>query len=145
MDLFQIQQLIANAISDNNVHIQQMIKDANEHNKNNLSVRNTIYLQNRMLICGDPFNIKLIPISEQTEELCEMAVRRDGSTLQYIENQTENICKYAIMENPYALRYVKNQTQFLCKLAVSLNNHVYKDIKEPTKEMYDIAFPTQTK
>ena len=43
MDLSQVQQLITNAISDNNVHIQQMIKDANEHN--------TIYQLTTLFIC----------------------------------------------------------------------------------------------
>ena len=96
-------------------------------------------MQNRTLILSDPSNIRMLPINQQIEELCEIAVRKDGNTLKYIENQTENICIYAIMQTYDALKYVKNQTPSLCELAISFSAYAFMHIKKPTLKFYWMA------
>lgn len=49
-------------------------------------------------------------IKNQTEELCVLAVQRNGLLLRYVKEQTKEICKLAILQNYRALQYVKNPT-----------------------------------
>ena len=88
-------------------------------------------------IIQNPDNIRYI--KKQTEELCKLAVSRDGCVLEYVQKQTEEICKLAVSQNGYAVRYVKNQTEELCKLAVSQKGHTLQYVQNQTEELCKLA------
>ena len=90
------------------------------------------------LIKNDPCQLEFIE-DDQTNELCELAVSLDGSTLEYVVNQTEKICEIAVMEYGFALRHVKNQTYNICKLALAQNPQSFKFVKNKTFELCKIA------
>jgi len=52
----------------------------------------------------------------QTDELCKLAVQRNGCALGFVKNQTDEICKLAVQQDGYALGFVKNLTDEICKL-----------------------------
>jgi hypothetical protein len=108
------------------------------------------------------YAIKLNPdsikyIRNQTDELCKLALNKDGTTirhirdkryeylllavskasnaLEYIEEQTDEICWIAIMQDTYALQYVKKQTIDICKYAVNKNPSVEMFVKIPFSEI----------
>lgn len=56
----------------------------------------------------DPYLLRCI--ENQTEEMCEMAVRSNIRTLKYVRRQSLRICLLAIERNPKAIRYVHNPT-----------------------------------
>jgi hypothetical protein len=85
-----------------------------------------------------------IPEEFKTEELCELAVNQDGRALEYVpeEYKTKEMCELAIKQNEYALGYVPDElrTQELCKLAVQQSGALYGVPKElRTKEIYELA------
>ena len=75
------------------------------------------------------------------EEICKLAVQKNGKTLQYVVNQTEEICKLAVQQNGLVLEYVKNQTEEICKLAVRQHGYALQYVKEPfiTEEICKLA------
>ena len=81
----------------------------------------------------------LMYIKNQTEELCEYAVKQHGNELQYVENQTNSICEMAVKENVYAFEYVENQTNELCEYVVSKNGNLLQHINFQTKDICKIA------
>ena len=76
---------------------------------------------------------------EQTEEICKLAVKQNGSALRYVGNQTDEICKLAIQQDGYALRYVGNQTDKICKLAVQQNGDALQYVKNQTDDICKLA------
>ena len=49
----------------------------------------------------------------QTEELCKLAVKRNGEALEFVKDefQTEEICELAVNEKGIALKFVKKQIE----------------------------------
>jgi hypothetical protein len=78
-------------------------------------------------------------IKEQTEELCKLAVQKIGPALEYVKEQTEEICKLAIKNNVLALKFVKEQTEEICKFAIENNVLALKFVKEQTEEICKFA------
>ncbi len=84
----------------------------------------------------------LINALDQTDELCELvikkdpalfylisnpstwltnlAVKLDGMNLKYVDDQTHELCSIAIKQNPKSFQYVIDQTPALARLAISL-------------------------
>ena len=91
------------------------------------------------LIKKDGYCINLLREEEQTEEICKLAVKQNGCSLQYIKNQTEEICKSAVKQNGCALPYVRNQTEEVCKLAVQQNANALYFVKNQTEELCKLA------
>ena len=50
---------------------------------------------------------RIIGFDPENEELCLVAVRQYGYTLQFVKDQTEEICLEAVRQNGYALTFVK--------------------------------------
>ena len=98
-----------------------------------------IYEKIIYLIKKDEYFINLLRKDEQTEEICKMAVQKNGLSLCYVKNQTEDICKFAVQQDGYVLRYVKEQTEELCKLAVQQNGLSLGYVKNPTEEICKLA------
>jgi hypothetical protein len=78
-------------------------------------------------LCLEAINQKYYTINalkstkEQTNELCEIAVEKDGMALQYVTNQNDKICEIAVKQNGLALQFVKNKKYFICLEAIKQN------------------------
>ena len=89
----------------------------------------------------------VMPTTPRYEELCRIAVSKNGYALQYVpENlRTEEICKIAVSKNWYALKFVPEnlRTKELCKLAVSNNGEALEFVPDNlrTEEICKIAVP----
>ena len=55
-----------------------------------------------------PWWLEDVPVHLQPEELCKIAVTKDGRTLEYVYNKlkTEKICKLAVQQNGLALHII---------------------------------------
>lgn len=60
----------------------------------------------------DPYYLEYV--EHQDEELCLIAVQRNGFALQFVKKQTEKICLEAIKQTGSALKFVQNQTPQFC-------------------------------
>ena len=64
-------------------------------------------------------------------ELCKLAVQKDGYALEFVKEQTEEICKLAVQNFGNSLYYVKEQTEEICILAVRQNRSALCLVKDP--------------
>ena len=78
-------------------------------------------------------------VKEQTDDICILAVKRDGSALKYVHKQTEDICKLAVQGNGFMLKYVKEQTNDICTIAVRQYCHALEFVKLQTPELCKLA------
>lgn len=62
----------------------------------------------------NPSFIRKISIKDQTEDLCLLAVRQQGTAIRHIHNQTPKICLAAIKQNPLVLGFIKNKSYSVC-------------------------------
>jgi galactose-1-phosphate uridylyltransferase len=73
----------------------------------------------------DKFILKNKRIIWSNEEMCKLAVKRNGLYLQYVKPKVmnEEICKLAVNKNGLSLQYVKPEVmnKEICKLAVNKN------------------------
>jgi len=70
---------------------------------------------------------------EQTEELCELAVKCSPMALAHVKDQTDKIIRIALEENGSAIRFVKNQAPEYQLLAVKQCLNAIQYICNPTK------------
>ena len=88
---------------------------------------------------GEPFKW----VKNQTEEICEFAVRQHGWVLKYVKDelQTEKLCKLAVRQCGSALRYVNNQTEDICAVAVKRDGDALQYVNEEfqTENVCNIA------
>jgi DNA-dependent RNA polymerase auxiliary subunit epsilon len=73
--------------------------------------------------------IKLKPklfkdLEDTSEDLCNVAIKYDGSNIQYIESPSEQQCWDAIKQNPINIKYIKNITDTMIIYAISHNINV---------------------
>ena len=97
----------------------------------------------------DDMWINIIPIKpyvlryvkDQTKEMCEMALRYDGSALLHIKNQTPELCAYAVKQNGLALQYIyrRYQPEELCILAITQNVNAFRYVYNQTEELCILA------
>lgn len=95
---------------------------------------NPIYLDYKLQLQKNGLFLK--NITDQTDELCKLAVLEFGSSLKFCKTQTPELCLLAIQQFEFSIKFVKNQTRDLCLFALKKNGLVIKDIREPTEEMY---------
>ena len=82
-------------------------------NMNDLSTEDQVMLRN-LYRAGLDQNFP----KKQTPELCLDAVRRNWSTIRFVEDKTEEICLEAVRQLGRALYYIGNQTPAVCMAAV---------------------------
>lgn len=78
-------------------------------------------------------------VTNQTEELCILAVQQNGLVLRHVINQTEAICKIAVQQNGKLLYYVKEQTNDICALAVQQNGDALQYVINQTERICAFA------
>lgn len=106
-------------------------------------------------------NGNAIQYTEQTEELCWLAIRQSPYALEHITKPTTAMCIYAIQKNPFVIQYVPWPSEVMQLLAVTRagmsigyiddpSDHVIEQaiqqdgraiqyILTPTKELEDMA------
>lgn len=79
-------------------------------------------------------------LTEQTEELCELAILSNWMSLRFVINQTERLCILAIQQDLRALYSVNNKTPNICQAVLSVNGLMLHHVKTWIK-----AFPLQVR
>ena len=74
----------------------------------------------------------LIYVDHQTEEICKIALRKDGFMLSKVKDKTENLCITAVLQNPAVLEIIENQTQDICLAALlrDIKGRVFRFVKD---------------
>ena len=83
----------------------------------------------------------LIYVNHQTEDICLIAVKRDGLMISAIHDKTEKLCVAAVRQNPAALQLIENQTPFICLMAImkDFTGRVFRYVKCQDKLICSIA------
>lgn len=89
----------------------------------------------RMAIVTDyPDAIALV--RNQTKELCEAAVRKDGLAIRHIKNPSNALCAMAIEQNPAAFTWMPlNLRRDFCDQALRIDGLMLEHISEQTEEL----------
>ena len=96
-------------------------------------------------ICRWLNNMKYIPEQLRTKELCELAIKQNGSSLYYVPEclKTPEFCEVAVKNYGHALQFVPDEiiTKELCELAIKQNgnNLAYVPDEYVTKEICKLA------
>lgn len=72
---------------------------------------------------------------EQTEEMCMIAVEKDGKLLKEVYDQTTPVKARALFNHPEALQYVRDQTPEDCLIAVSNDGMALRYVKHQTERI----------
>lgn len=74
------------------------------------------------LVYNEPETFEHCPVQLMTQEMCDLAVKKDPWNFQYVPEQfkTQEMCDFAIKENSWLLEYVPDhfKTQEMCDFAV---------------------------
>ena len=97
----------------------------------------------KLAVKNNGLSLQCINPDLMTNEICKLAVMQNGFALAYVKNElmTNEICKLAVRQNGYALEIVKPElmTDEICKLAVQQNGWSLKYVKEQTDEICKLA------
>ena len=95
------------------------------------------YLKNALIINKNIFKY----IKNQTEEICKIAVEKDGLLLQFVKIQTEEIIKKAVKQNGFSFVFalLKYKTIEMCKMIVNINSDALLYVNDQTSEIIEIA------
>lgn len=91
----------------------------------------------------DQFWIDIVPkngnalqyVKEQTNIICEVAVKQNNEALRYVKLQYGEVCKVAVQRNGMELRYVLNQTPEICVAAIKQNYKSIQFIKKSSEAL----------
>jgi hypothetical protein len=80
-------------------------------------------------------------VIDQTDEIIKIAIRHNGSALQFIKNQSDALCEYAIRErkNGLLLEFVQNQTNKICEIALRRDGYALIFVKNQTDKICEMA------
>lgn len=74
-------------------------------------------------------------VIDQTTELIDLALGIDGRALQFVKNQTVTLSMKAVRNNIRALKYIIDQTDDICKVAINTDAKAFKYIKCPSRDI----------
>ena len=79
-----------------------------------------------------PSDLKLLSKEQQTEELCEVAVRKNPTMFKYALKPTKELCEFAIKRKGENLKYipVDERTLHWCELAIKQNGLALEFVPE---------------
>jgi hypothetical protein len=84
-------------------------------------------------------------ITDQTPDICEVAVQNNPMALQYVREQTPELCLNAIRDNGLALEHVRDYTEALGNVAVAQNGLALRFIQRQTVHQCRVAIRQNTK
>jgi hypothetical protein len=90
-------------------------------------------------------DLRLVPENCMTEDICKLAVKKNGLALQFIPEHLiiEELCELAIQQNGWSLKWVPYElrTKDFCEMAVKQNGRSLKFIqqKERTYKLCELA------
>jgi hypothetical protein len=113
--------------------IREAALKQNVHNVKHLSDRTPVVNTdiNKVKVNG----MYLQHIENQTEELCEEAIKQNPSSFIYVKNQTPNLCFLAVKKNGMLLEHVIDQDETLCKYAMMQNSKAFRFVKNKTPDL----------
>lgn len=97
-----------------------------------LDTKPEVYL-NGVKRCGR--GLQFIREEHQTPEICEAAVRQDGTAINFVVHQTPELCRIAVDQNPNALEFVRDQTVDLCRRAIKRDPLTIRHVRNQTPEL----------
>jgi hypothetical protein len=96
-------------------------------------------IRNRLWLFVILKDISLFEYVEQTEELCNFLLNKNGLILEYIKDKNPKYCYLAIKQNALAIQFVDNQTPQLCQMAVRKNGLALQYIKNQNHDLCLLA------
>ncbi len=84
-----------------------------------------------MAVFASPSTIKYAQL--QTEQMCQVAVGRNGKNLQFCQHRTYEVCHTAVFSNPAALEFADIQDEEMALHAVKADGLLLKHVKDQTK------------
>ncbi len=97
----------------------------------------TIEICEAIIMKGAPLHS--IPAKMRTTKIILQSLKRDGLGLRDVTDQTLEMCQVAIDNDPYSIQFVKEQTPELCWQAIKKSPLSIKFITSPTEEMWKWA------
>ena len=83
--------------------------------------------------------LEFVPDEFMTEEICKVAVKRNGLALEFVPKDflTEELCKIAVEDDGRALEFVPEyfSTEEICKIAIKNDNNALKFVPEKHKTL----------
>ncbi len=80
-------------------------------------------------------SLKVVPVQDQTPDMCLAAVMEDWGQIKYIHNQTDEICLEAIKQNVSAFVLIKNPSYRVCLEAVKKDGNCLNFCPMQTEEL----------
>jgi hypothetical protein len=94
------------------------------------------------LVNVNSYNLRCVPDSLKTEEMCKIAVTQTGYALEYVLDslKTPELCKIAVTQHGRALQFVPDslKTLELCEIAITNNKEALKYVPE-NPEFYEFC------
>jgi hypothetical protein len=82
----------------------------------------------------NPTTLRYVDDCDQTERMCLEAVNLYGGALEYVRNQTDEMCLASVKQSWVPLMYVKNQTAEICLKAVRHDRFALKYVENKFKD-----------
>jgi len=89
------------------------------------------------ILCKDHRVLK--HIKNQTDELCEIAIKHSGHAIRHVTNQTDRLCMQAVQQNGLALQHVKIHTKEIYEAAVKQNGLALQYVDMQTLQLCRLA------
>lgn len=82
-----------------------------------------------------------VPLEDQTDEICRVAVAHNPWNIEYVGNKTTEICALAVNGSPWTIQHLKEseQSEGLCLKAVQASHMCLQHVINQTEEMCLIA------
>lgn len=113
--------------------IMEYVPIKNKHNP----LYGLSYDQVKESIKDNPFYLRYV--HNKTDELCKIALEKNGNAIKYVPVQTDELCKIAVQTSGTSIIYVINQTDEICKLALKQSCNALFYCKVKTKELCILA------
>lgn len=96
---------------------------------------NKLFL-NKILVEETPALFEHIPAEEQTEHLRMVAVEKDPMNLKFVVHKTDNVIELAIKKNGRVIEFVEDPSKIMQYIAINQNPSAFNLIKKKTLEVY---------
>jgi len=119
----------------------EFCKMAYSKNKYTSKYINKLFL-NKILVEETPSLFEHIPADDQTEHLRMVAVEKEPMNLKFVVHKTDNVIELAIKKNGRAIEFVEEPTKIMQHIAIYQDPSAFNLIKKKTLEVYMYALKT---
>lgn len=82
-------------------------------------------------------------IDEQSEELCNMAMRQDYNNIKYIKNPNSKMKEYALSKNGLLLQFINDPSDKEICISLKQNGMAIIHVKDPTMNHFSISMDAE--